>query len=328
MWAVGTSSSSSGFSMPLLVAAAAAALAWLGAVGAVIAWRRPPRVDPVAMAPGELPEPPAVAGLLCDDFTVGGETAPATLLDLAARRVVVLDEVQPGETVCRLRARDTTDLTPYEEMVLDQLRAKALDGVVPAGALDNRNRRRVARVAPQAREGGRHGRTGARVDPRPLARAPGRAPRRWCARGDRAPLGRERGRRASPRRRGGGRRGGGRDRRPRDPRGDHDPRAARPVARAAARPPRDSPPRRRARGLQADAAGAGRLHRPPTGRRRPVGPALRVRRRYRRGPPRGHGAPDGRRGRQRRVEPRRRTLAPRARAVPARMAAGLGQAPR
>ncbi len=134
--AIATTSASSGFSVTVLLAAGAAGLAWLTTLGAVALVRRPPRVT--ARGSGGLglpPEPPAVAGLLCDDFVVGAEAAPATLLDLAARRVVVLEEVQPGHTVCRLRGADTGELAGYERMVLDQLRAKALDGVVPTEAL-------------------------------------------------------------------------------------------------------------------------------------------------------------------------------------------------
>jgi hypothetical protein len=131
------SSSSSGFSVTLLLAAGAAGAAWIATLGAVVVVRRPPRVG-VAPGAGGLatpPEPPAVAGLLCDDFVVGAEAAPATLLDLAARHVVTLEEVQPGNTVCRLRDRDAGPLTPYEQMVVDHLRGKALGGVVPADAL-------------------------------------------------------------------------------------------------------------------------------------------------------------------------------------------------
>jgi hypothetical protein len=130
------SASSSGFSAPLVLAAGAAGLAWLAGLVSLVALRHAPRV---AAGPGSglatPPEPPAVAGLLCDDFVVGAEAAPATLLDLAARRIVVLEEVQPGHTICRLRAPESSDLTRYERMVVDQLRRRAIDGVVPTDAL-------------------------------------------------------------------------------------------------------------------------------------------------------------------------------------------------
>jgi hypothetical protein len=131
-----STSSSSGFSAPLVIAAGAAGVAWIVVLLLVIAARHAPRV---AAGPerglATPPEPPAVAGLLCDDFVVGAEAAAATLLDLAARRVVVLEEVQPGHTICRLRDRGGVELSRYDRMVLDQLRRRALDGVVPTEAL-------------------------------------------------------------------------------------------------------------------------------------------------------------------------------------------------
>jgi hypothetical protein len=131
-----STSSSSGFSTPLLLAAGAVGVAWIAVLAIVIATRHAPRVP---AGPGHgldlPPEPPAVAGLLCDDFVVGAEAAPATLVDLAARKLVVLEEVQPGNTICRLRERDGVELTRYERMVLDQLRRRAHDGVVPTDAL-------------------------------------------------------------------------------------------------------------------------------------------------------------------------------------------------
>lgn len=128
-------SSDTGVSVPILVGAAALALVWLGAAGLVLALRRPPRVR-AGEAGIDLPaQSPAVAGMLGSDFTVPSETAPAVLLDLAARRLVDLDEVQPGRTVCRLRQRDGDELSVVEQRVLAALREKAVDGVVPAEAL-------------------------------------------------------------------------------------------------------------------------------------------------------------------------------------------------
>jgi hypothetical protein len=130
-------SSSDGFSLPVLVAAAAVAIAWLAVASAVWVARRPPHVDgdPPSMDLGA--EPPAIAALLCNDYEVRTETAPATLLDLAARNVIALDEVQPGQTICRVRPEPVGagDLAPFERHVLTALRAKAVDGVIPATAL-------------------------------------------------------------------------------------------------------------------------------------------------------------------------------------------------
>lgn len=123
------------FSVPLLIAAGAAGVVWLTLLGAIAISRRAPRVRPAPAGMDLPPEPPAIAGLLADDFRVPGETAPAIVLDLAARRVLELEEVQPGRTVCRLRTRHDEALSPSEQRVLDTLRAKAIDGIVPAEAL-------------------------------------------------------------------------------------------------------------------------------------------------------------------------------------------------
>jgi len=129
-------SSTDAFSVPVLVAAAAGSVAWWLVLGAAAAARRPPRITASATGALDLPpEPPAVAGLLANGFEVAGETAPAVVLDLAARGLVALEEVQPGKTICRLEGRPTQPLAPYEARVLAELETKAVDGIVPADAL-------------------------------------------------------------------------------------------------------------------------------------------------------------------------------------------------
>jgi hypothetical protein len=128
------------FSVPVLVAAGAVALLWWLVVAIVVAVRRPPSIrGDGSGALDQPPEPPAVAGILAGDFEVADETAPAVLLDLAARGFVDLEEVQPGRTICRLRAgaaeRGGPPLAGYEARVLAELRTKAIDGIVPADAL-------------------------------------------------------------------------------------------------------------------------------------------------------------------------------------------------
>src|SRR2546423_14566993 len=82
------------------------------------------------------PVPPAVAGLLCNDFELPAELPPATLLDLAARHVVRLEEVGPGKTICRMRgAAGSEPLTPYRPRAVDPGPRKALRWGAPAGAL-------------------------------------------------------------------------------------------------------------------------------------------------------------------------------------------------
>lgn len=128
-------SGSDGFSLPVLVAAAGAAAAWLAAVGTTWVARRPARADAAPPTMDLGPEPPAVAALLCGDYEVRGETAPATLLDLAARGIITLDEIEPGQTICHVPAAPPDGLTSYERHVLVALCGKAIDGVVPATAL-------------------------------------------------------------------------------------------------------------------------------------------------------------------------------------------------
>jgi hypothetical protein len=128
---------SDGFSVPVLVAAAGVAIVWLLATAAVWVARRPPDVDglPATMELGA--EPPAIAALLCGDYEVRAETAPATLLDLAARGVIELEEIRPGETVCAVHppTPGSAPLAPFEAHVLRALESKAIDGVIPATAL-------------------------------------------------------------------------------------------------------------------------------------------------------------------------------------------------
>ena len=130
-----TSSSSEGFSVPVLAVAAAVGVLWLVFSAVLAVARRVPDVD-AGPATQELPpESPALAGLLCDDFEVGMEAVPATVVDLAARRHLTLEEVQPGRTISRVRRTDAHGLTEYEQRVLGAIGAKAIDGVVPTEAL-------------------------------------------------------------------------------------------------------------------------------------------------------------------------------------------------
>jgi hypothetical protein len=119
----------------LLVAALATGAVWLVAAGMVYVVRKPPEppVGPRTLDLG--PEPPAVANLLVNDFRVTDEAVPATLIDLAARNVVDVEQRGPGVFYLRLRSAQEEPLTEYEGRVLDHLRGKASDGVVPAEAL-------------------------------------------------------------------------------------------------------------------------------------------------------------------------------------------------
>jgi hypothetical protein len=120
----------------LAVAALVACVAWLLAAATVFMLRRPPEptVGPRTLELG--PEPPAVANFLVNDFRVTDDAVPATLIDLAARNVVDVEQRGPGVFFVRLRATlEEQPLNAYERRVLDHLRRCARDGVVPAEAL-------------------------------------------------------------------------------------------------------------------------------------------------------------------------------------------------
>jgi hypothetical protein len=97
------------------VAAAIALAAWLVLLGllAVATRARTPDPGPQALElPGD--EPPAVVAMLTDDWAVGREAVPATLIDLAARKILAIEEVGPDRFVVRLRPSTATptDLHP------------------------------------------------------------------------------------------------------------------------------------------------------------------------------------------------------------------------
>ena len=112
---------------------------WLAVLAAFTVATEPRRVTPGARSL-DLggPEPPAVVNLITNDWELRHEAVPATLLDLAARRLLTIDQI--GEqTLVRARAnRDDRGLTEYERLVLDHVRelgSQTRDGFVPADAL-------------------------------------------------------------------------------------------------------------------------------------------------------------------------------------------------
>jgi hypothetical protein len=81
-------------------------------------------------------ESPAIVDLLTDDFAVTPEAVPATVVDLAARRWLSIEEVAGGNVLLRLSGRDGDGLLqPYEHRVLEHLRGLEVSGVVPAAAM-------------------------------------------------------------------------------------------------------------------------------------------------------------------------------------------------
>jgi hypothetical protein len=91
----------------------------------------------IASGPLDLPpDPPAVVNLLVHEGSPKGDALPATVLDLAARRIVHLEETAPDAYLCRLPPRTkTAGLLPYEVRALSLLQSRAVDGTVPAEAL-------------------------------------------------------------------------------------------------------------------------------------------------------------------------------------------------
>lgn len=106
---------------------------WLLTVASIRILRQPrsPERAPATMELRD--EPPAVAGMLANDFVVTRDALPATLLDLAARGAVEI-ESHGDDTFVSLRDAPN-DLLPFEERVLHHVQSLARDGRVPAAAL-------------------------------------------------------------------------------------------------------------------------------------------------------------------------------------------------
>src|SRR5688572_25284296 len=90
------------------------------------------------------PETPALSNLLVNRFRPTKDAVPATLLDLAARRVIEVEDTGIGRYICRLKDVDEK-LSAYESRLLSHLRSVASRGVVPAGALTTGPQERSAR---------------------------------------------------------------------------------------------------------------------------------------------------------------------------------------
>lgn len=118
-----------------LAASLASSVAFFAVAGAVAITRRPPSPPSLPATSDVGAETPAVANLLVNGGHLTPDAVPATLLDLAARHVVKIEEAEPGTYGCRLATGPEPTLTPYEEQVLSLLRRRAVDGVVPAKAL-------------------------------------------------------------------------------------------------------------------------------------------------------------------------------------------------
>src|SRR6202521_817757 len=118
-----------------LAASLACSAAFYVVTGVVVINRRRPSPASLPATSDLGPESPAVANLLVNGGRLTPDAVPAALLDLAARHLVKIEETEPGIYTCRLSTGPEQTLTPYEGQVLDLLRARAVDGVVPAKAL-------------------------------------------------------------------------------------------------------------------------------------------------------------------------------------------------
>jgi Predicted membrane protein (DUF2207) len=101
----------------------------------LIRWPKTPSAGPPTNDLG--PESPAIANLLTNGWLLNEDAMPATLLDLAARGLVKIEDRGDGRMQCRVPARSpgTTSLNPYEQRILDHIIKLASDGVVPVAAL-------------------------------------------------------------------------------------------------------------------------------------------------------------------------------------------------
>jgi hypothetical protein len=121
---------------PLVVGGAiVGSLLWLAAAAFAYALRTPPRppIGPLTLVLG--PEPPAVANFLVNGLEVTDEAAAATVLDLAARNLVDVEQRGPEVYYVRVRPGRDAALTAYERRVLAVIERRSKDGAVPFEAL-------------------------------------------------------------------------------------------------------------------------------------------------------------------------------------------------
>lgn len=122
---------------PLVVGGAVVGgLLWLAVALFAYALRAPPR-PPVGLLTLALgPEPPAVANFLVNGFRVTREAIAATALDLAARRVLEVEQHDLDTFLVRVRSESGETLAPYERRVLAVVERRAADGdAVPVEAV-------------------------------------------------------------------------------------------------------------------------------------------------------------------------------------------------
>lgn len=116
---------------------------WLATYTACLRLTRPHRPSPAPPSQdlGDDPEPPAVVSLLVEHWTITEDAAEATLLDLAARRILELRQPgnDPAQTTVHVREPHPDGLNAYERLVFDRVAGLAIGGVVPLTALTFRD---------------------------------------------------------------------------------------------------------------------------------------------------------------------------------------------
>jgi len=111
-------------------------LGCLAVLGVMLARTKPPAVRP-ATTPAEVGSiSPAEVSFITGDARLQPEAASATLLDLAARQVVEIEEIGPSLSLVHLRSGSaTTELAEPEQLVMQRVARLAVDGAVATGAL-------------------------------------------------------------------------------------------------------------------------------------------------------------------------------------------------
>lgn len=122
----------------------------IGAAGVLVAWYVTTLLlalaaRPKALVPGpptmELgPEPPAVVNLLVNLGQLTPAAVDATLLDLAARRILELHQPgsDPADLLVRVRVPNPNGLTSYERQVFDRVASGAGNRLVPLAEVTQR----------------------------------------------------------------------------------------------------------------------------------------------------------------------------------------------
>src|SRR5690242_847131 len=108
---------------------------WSLLLAGLAVWTRPdlPPAAPETMDLGR--EPPAIAAFLTARWEVPSTAMSGTLVALAARDVIAIEQVAADKFVVRLKGEPPADLTEYERMVYGRVRDVAVNGPAPCEAL-------------------------------------------------------------------------------------------------------------------------------------------------------------------------------------------------